>query len=183
MDTDLLNLAKVLDGMDHPVYVDWNGLDYLFDILKSSNWILSDLKFSCFFCTEESTYKNKKQLVFICECCLGYLKNQELDLIKPEDQVVSIKLRSLVCDWIDLNYFSSVSSDVLFGECKIKYNICHVCQQRIENNREDVAITDKAIAHYSCANEKGFQNLYRETDYNQILSCQHIENLISNLEQ
>lgn len=178
MDTKLLN--EILDGLDHPVYVYWDELDHLFDILKSDKWLPTKLTFPCFFCAELSTYRNKNQLIFICDHCFGQLENQEIDLMDPENQPVSVKLRSLVCDWIDLNYYSVISANDLFNDCKFTWNICTICQKEI-NQEDDVAIpTDNAIAHYICASTKGFRNFYSKYDYNQIMNG-HIDNLISEL--
>lgn len=172
MDINNPDIIKILqdhlDYSDHPIYVDKDDVQLLFDNLKSQWWAPS-LGHNCSFCNENAHYFNSMTDMWACESCMGDFMNGEIDLIHPEDHELSLYLRKLLCNWIDTHYFGETSSSDLFDECS--YNTCYVCNIRIESGDDNVAIADNAhvMAHVNCVQSVGFRNLYTEEEYNNIL--------------
>lgn len=167
---DIIKILKEhIEYSDHPLYLNTDDVIILFDNFKQQWWTLTSNN-KCTFCRDEARYMNSMTQMWACEACMYDFINGEIDLITPEDHELSLYLRRLLCNWIDNHYFAEVASD-LFCECS--YNICYICNARIEFNAENVAIANnaKALGHMKCAQGIGFRNLYTETDYNRILEA------------
>src|SRR5436853_1932151 len=175
-------LDEVLDVMDHPVYVDRGDISTFFDKLNMVFWKAIDThQIKCSFCYDIAEFFNKPINMHACSSCIQDLENKEIDVINPEDHALSNKLRSIICQWIDMNHYCCCNSVEFFEEYNIIYNTCHICNEVIENNSEDdvaIATNARAIAHYKCAEAIGFRNHFTEEDYDGIISSIHIDDYI-----
>lgn len=165
-------LENVLDSCDYPVYIERDEVEKIFEELKPINWeSYSQSTEKCEFCRDVVNFRNKKTKIAICESCMYEIYDQEFDVVEPKDHPMSIKLRSLLCDWIDRNQWVYVSSYTYFVEMKIAHNTCGICQQVIKNF-EEMAVPGCArmVAHLKCAEEHGFRNYFTQKEYDDILS-------------
>lgn len=121
-----------------------------------------------------------------CDICMSDIENKELDIINPDDHPVSMKLRNIICNWLDMNHWCCVGTNIYFCEYNIIYNHCYVCSKNIDNiEGMDIAIATGggAFAHYECANSKGFRNYFSKKSYNEILDNLESEDNINALDK
>lgn len=198
---EVTKLETILRHNDHPAHVDTAIADELFDHMKLILW--KEIEFvpvvvqgkehiphnerKCSFCTEPAEFHNEVADMLACETCMYDIRNKEIDIMNPEDHPVSIRLRSILCDWADKHHYCCVDSEVFFGEYHVEYNRCFICHNTIERDPEEevlvaIATGAGAIAHYQCAHSTGFQNYFTTTDYNEILSGLDLEERISDLD-
>lgn len=180
-------IEQLLDNHDHPVYVDHHEPDILFDNLKLIFWkSYRGESRSCYFCCEPAAYYNSQACMYSCEECMYDIENKEIDILAPNDHPVSVKLRELLCDWVDREYWCSTDTQSFFDDYGITANLCYICNTVIEKHPGDeVAIAGTtAIAHLKCI-DTGFRNYFFDSDYDDIFAskacdvCGHINDLNS----
>lgn len=168
-------LEEILDEHDHDVYVDKEEMDLYFDKLKLVFWEKCFTNESpCVFCGDITEYINIINNMFACSACYVDLENKEIDICHPGDHVLSNKLRTVLCEWADLNHYCECSSEDFFGFCGMTHNICYICHNIIESNSDNVALATsaRAIGHPKCVAQYGFRNHYTDTEYNDIFETQ-----------
>lgn len=95
------------------------------------------------------------------------ITEKEIDVINSGDCPVSSWLRVFLCDWIDRNHWTSVSTNSYYNE----YNKCFICSNIIEN-KDDIAVATggKGVAHFDSGDDIGFRNYFSKEEYDEIIS-------------
>jgi hypothetical protein len=189
---DQSNLENMMECNDYHTFVERDEIESFFDRLKLLFWYPINKRPDnvdeqrCSFCKTVATYHNDSAEMLACDACMYDIENKEIDIINPDEHPVSLKLRTIVCNWIDKNYYMSTSTDSYFDEYGIKYNKCFICCDVIANEPKtdiSIAIGADAIAHYSCIEREGFKDYFTTESYNDIISSIHLDDCIGELDE
>jgi hypothetical protein len=148
-----------------------------------SNWIPFQ-NGQCSFCNDPEVVKKNEHFNLLgCRSCLQDLTDGEIDIVNPNDHLLSQKIHNIICDGIQKNYFVVVDSDIVFNEYFIKHNICYSCGNKIENCEVAIFAGGNSMAHHNCISESGFVGLLTENDFKDIISTYFEEDILDNLDK
>ena len=129
----------------------------------------------CTFCARQSKYQNIELNMFACSPCKHEIKYQEISVCDPGDKPVSLFVRKFLCEWIDMNYWLTLSTENYLD--RAEHNICCICEEVITENTNKIAVHYETyhVAHYDCAKTIGFHGCLTEDEYNSIFSDSFLE--------
>ncbi len=178
-ESDQIKLDDILDHNDHPIYVNKDEIESFFDMVKLTFW--SPSIGICSFCSKSASHSNIHVNIFSCDECMLILEGKEIDVMSSDDPV-SVYLRTFLENWIDLNHWTSIDSESYFTEYDVKYNTCFICSNTIETGDVAIATDGKAVAHFNCAEDKGFRNYFNKDMYDEIITDLEIDEKIADLD-
>lgn len=136
------------------------------------------------FCPVIATYHNDAAKMSAYDECMLNIERKDINVINPNDQAVSLKLRDILCNWIDLHNWTSTQTDIYFNDYSIEFHHCYICNEQIEDNsKNDIAIPTggNTVAHFTCSESIGFKGYFDIADYNEILGDLHLDEKINEL--